>query len=111
MPRSPTLLRLAIIGLGFAGTIAAAATPASDRRFAATENRDARQDTRITTGLANGSINAQEAARLDAQQARIDTSQARLASDGHFSRKDQARIHVRQDVASRSIARKRHNQR
>lgn len=90
---------------------ALAGTPRSDRRLVATESRDAIQESRITTGAANGSLNASEAARLDSQQARIDRGQTRLAADGHFSRRDYARIDYRQDKANRHIARARNNHR
>lgn len=99
---------LALLGLGT--SLPAAATP-SQQRLAVTESRDARQDTRIATGLGNGQINANEAAHLNAQQARIDNSQARLAADGRFSRRDYARVDYRQDKANRNIARARNNRR
>ena len=90
---------------------ALASTPGNDRRSTVTESRLARQDTRIDTGTLNGTINATEAARLTNQQARIDNSRTRLASDGHFRRRDFARIDYRQDKASRTIARARSNRR
>ena len=90
---------------------AMAATPGSERRLDATESRDAAQEARINTGATNGTINAREAARLNHQQARIDQSQTRLASDGHFSRRDYARIDYRQDKANRNIAGARLNRR
>jgi hypothetical protein len=94
---------------------ALASTPgsanASERRLDATESRDARQEGRITAGAFNGSINAAEAARLNSQQARIDQGQTRLAADGHFSRRDYARIDYRQDKANRNIARATRNRR
>lgn len=88
-----------------------ATTTGSDRRLAATESRDARQESRIIDGIATGSINANEAARFNNQQTRVDNSQARLAADGHFSRRDYARVDYRQDRANRSIARARNNRR
>jgi hypothetical protein len=103
---------LAIIAAAVLAAVPALAeTPGSARRFTATENRDARQDTRIDNGVTGGGINANEAARLEAQQARIDTSETRLAADGNFSRRDYARIDYRQDKANRSIFRARNNRR
>jgi hypothetical protein len=102
------LLSTAIIITGLAAGAASAATP-SDRRFAASTTREARQDQRFATGIANGSISSREAARLADQQARIDNSQARLAADGRISARDYARLDARQDKAARSITRARHN--
>ncbi|MBC7519969.1 MAG: hypothetical protein H7268_02575 [Sandarakinorhabdus sp.] len=94
-----------------AATPARAQTPGSAHRITATENRDTRQETRIDTGVAGGGINANEASHLNAQQARIDTAQTRLAADGNFSRRDYARVDYRQDRANRSIFRARNNRR
>jgi hypothetical protein len=107
---------LAIIAAGLlapmlASVPALAETPGSARRITATENRDQRQETRIDTGVAGGGINANEAAHLNAQQARIDTTQTRLAADGNFSRRDYAKVDYRQDKANRSIFRARNNRR
>ncbi len=89
----------------------AVAGPRSDARYAATETRDARQDSRIATGTASGQINPHEAARLDARQTGIDNAQARLSADGYFSRRDYARVSYRQNRASHGIARARNNRR
>ncbi|MFZ4689607.1 MAG: hypothetical protein ACOYLS_10250 [Polymorphobacter sp.] len=106
------LIRFAIITVAAATALpAAAATPGSDRRLAATETRDTAQERRITAGASNGTINANEAARLNAQQAGIDRTQTRLAADGQFSRRDYARVDYRQDKANRNIARARNNRR
>ena len=103
---------LAIIAAAVLAAIPALAqTPGSARRITATENRDQRQETRIDAGVAGGGINANEAARLNAQPARIDTTEARLAADGNFSRLDYARVGFRQNKANRSIFRARNNRR
>lgn len=109
MTRLPYLVitALAII----AAPAAATPTPRSDARYAATETRDARQDSRIATGTASGQINPHEAARLDARQTGIDNAQARLSADGYFSRRDYARVSYRQSRASYGIARARNNRR
>lgn len=104
-------LYLAIAGLAIAAAVPATATPTprSDARYAATENRDSRQDTRIANGIASGQINAHEAARLNASQTRVDNAQARLSADGHFSRRDYARVSYHQSRAGYGIARTRNN--
>lgn len=109
-----TATRAAILAVFvLAGAAAAQATPhdASGYRNASIESREARQDGRIASGLGSGQINANEAARLGAQKARIDSSQARLSADGRYSRSDYQRIDYRQDKASRSITRARNNRR
>ncbi|PZN94464.1 MAG: hypothetical protein DCF31_09570 [Alphaproteobacteria bacterium] len=84
------LMPLIIIALaGFA--VPAAASP-SDRRFDATDARDARQEQRIANGVAQGTINPREAAWLDARNAHLDNVQNRLASDGRYSRRDRANV-------------------
>ncbi len=100
-----------VLAAGLAAAVPAIAQTPSDARLAATQSRDARQEQRIAAGVANGSINSREAARLDAQQGRIDNAEARLASDGRYSRRDFARINARQNRASAEIARARHNRR
>lgn len=106
-------LYLAIAGLaiGMAAPAVASPTPRSDARYAATENRDSRQDTRIANGIASGQINAHEAARLSASQTRVDNTQARLSADGYFSRRDHARVSYRQSRAGYGITRTRNNRR
>ncbi len=102
-------LCIAIIIAGISTGTANAATPGSDRRTAATNARETRQDQRLAAGIASGSINSTEAARIANQQVRIDHSQARLAADGRLSARDYARLDARQDKASRTIARARKN--
>jgi hypothetical protein len=102
---------LILIAALLAATPALANTPGSARRIAATESRDTHQETRITSGAANGSINPAEATHLNNQQARIDNTQTRLAADGNFSRRDYARVDYRQDKANRQIFRARNNRR
>lgn len=108
MPKPAMLVLFAAV---VAASPALADTPGSARRIAATESRDSHQETRITNGIAGGTINAAEAARLNSQQARIDNGQARLAADGNFSRRDYARINYRQSRASSQIFRARNNRR
>ncbi len=102
------LILIALAGIAMQiPALAAAQTPGSQRRLAATEARDSRQQQRIATGVANGRIDTQEAARLNARSAHIDNVQSRLASDGHYSRRDFARVSYRENRANRGIARAR----
>jgi hypothetical protein len=92
------------------GVIAtASAQTATDRREDVFAARDARQQTRIANGIANGQINSREAARLEAQQSRIDRAEARAEANGRVNRREFARIEARQNRASAHIYRARHN--
>lgn len=111
MPRQMTRLpSLAIAAMSILA-VPATATPRSDARYAATETRDSRQDSRIAAGTASGQITPYEAARLSAGQTRVDNTQARLSADGYFSRRDYARVSYRQARANFSIARARNDRR
>ncbi len=106
----PAIL-IAVATALLAGLPAAAQTAGSDRRLETSATRAANQDTRIVNGIANGAINHGEAERLNAQQGRIDSAQARLSADGRYSQRDFAKVSARQNHASRSIGRARFNRR
>jgi hypothetical protein len=72
--------------------------------------RQDRQQQRIAKGISNGKLTAQEAARLEQQQAQIDRYEARSRADGRgLNRAERARLENKQDRASKSIYRKKHN--
>ena len=101
-----SLIIIALAGVAMQiPALAAAQTPGSQRRIAVTDLRDSRQEQRIATGVANGRINPREASRLNARNGHIDNLQTRLAADGHYSRRDFARVSHRENRASRGIAR------
>jgi hypothetical protein len=104
-----TLLSKSLIlaAFGAALFVAPAQAASLDDRY---ESRSVRQTTRIDRGVSTGRINEREAARLYAQQGRIDTRQDRLAADG-YTRRDHARISNRQVDAARNIRRARYNRR
>lgn len=106
-----TLKLMPLLVLALAGLAVPAAASPSDRRFAASEARDVRQEHRIAAGIAQGTINPREASRLQARNGRIDNFQNRLAADGRYSRHDRARVAYRQNGASHGIYRARHNRR
>jgi hypothetical protein len=98
---------LILAAFGSALFVAPAQAASLDDRY---ESRSLRQATRIDRGVSNGRINPHEAARLNAQQGRIDTRQDRLAADG-YTRRDHARISHRQADAARNIGRAGYNRR
>jgi hypothetical protein len=72
--------------------------------------RQDRQQSRIANGINNGNLTAREAAALEKQQASIARYEARSSADGPgLTKIERARIEKRQDKASRSIRRQRHD--
>jgi hypothetical protein len=101
------LLIPALLAAALAATMAQAAgtnTPGLDQRQ---EN----QDRRIEQGVESGALNANEAARLEGQQNRVQRAEDRAKADGVVTRKERAALHHRQDHTSRTIHRKKHNAR
>lgn len=92
-----------IIALAAIGSLVA--TPA----IAGVNSRQQSQRDRIAQGWRSGELTPRETGRLARQQHRIGRSEARMRSDGHFSRRERARIHSRQDRASANIYRKKNN--
>ena len=98
-----TLLTAAIF-IGSTTLAAAQSTPTID-------TRQANQQNRINQGIAKGQINAREAANLQRGQARVQRIENRATADGVVTGREQARINRAQNVESRKIYNKRHNNR
>ena len=64
---------------------------------------------RIKAGVKDGSLTKREAGRLIRQQRRIGVARTRMASDGKLTPKERARLQLRQNRASRSIFKERHD--
>lgn len=75
------------------------------------QQREVNQQNRIDQGIQSGQLTPHEAGRLEAQQARIQQSEARMKSDGKLTRKERAKLTREQNRASRNIYRKKHNSR
>ncbi len=84
-------------------------TSASSLRMQADVQRNANQEARISQGLQSGSLNAQEAARLERGQAHVDRKEARAGADGHVGGIEQRSIQRTDNRQSRKIFRKKHN--
>ncbi|MFZ2207990.1 MAG: hypothetical protein WAV22_04920 [Porticoccaceae bacterium] len=100
-------LRAATLAAVLAGTTAHAEgtnTPVLDQR-------QANQEHRIEQGVESSALNANEAARLEGQQNRVQRAEDRAKADGVVTGKERAVLHHRQDHTSRAIARKKHNNR
>lgn len=73
---------------------------------------DARQDrqaNRITKGQATGQLSKQEAARLNAGQARVAGMKAGAKADGKVTRAERAAIQKEQNKQSRRIKKQKHD--
>ncbi len=75
------------------------------------DNRQDRQEQRIETGLQSGALTGPETRHIGQQQAGIVRAEARAESDGKITRREAVRLEYRQDQASRTIARTKHNDR
>ena len=93
------LLALAAAAPAFAGD---PATPGAERRQQV-------QQRRIGQGVASGQLTPRETIGLEREQAAVERAQKRMEADGLVTPGERARLHVRQDKASRDIYRARHN--
>ena len=92
---------LASVGLAqpcFAG----AATPGVDQR-------QFNQERRIQQGIESGALTNHEANQLERQQDRIERHEAAVKADGVVTARERASLTRQQNMASRNIARKKHN--
>jgi hypothetical protein len=94
------------LAAGSALSVLLAAAPAEAGRI---DNRENRQQSRISQGIASGRLNPRETARLEGREAALNRSIARMRSDGSLSAGDRARIERRQDRISRGIYRQKHD--
>ena len=76
---------------------------------AGTVQRDVNQQQRIEQGLKSGSLNTQEAARLEKEETRVERDQARAMRDGKLSPAEKARLAREQNQVSRDIYREKHD--
>lgn len=100
------LMSVLLISLSALGTFSTQASAASLGR---SENREARQETRISEGVQNGSLTPAEASRLEKRENRIDNMQANTAKDGRVTKRETARIERAQDRANNAIHHQKHD--
>ena len=103
--------RITAMVLTMAAVLAFASVVEAGTRTPRVNARQARQDARIDHGVANGSLTAAEAARLEAGQAHVQRVENRVKADGHVTAAERARLDNVQDRQSRKIWRKKHNAR
>src|SRR5262245_55408579 len=71
--------------------------------------RERRQQERIADGVRDGELTRKEAGKLEKEQAKIHTAEARAKADGEFTAKERAKIQKKQDKASRHIYKEKHD--
>ena len=93
---------LAVASLGAFAQAASTATPRVDQR-------EANQQQRIAAGAASGQLTAKETNRLEVEQARINTAEARAKADGTVTKGERKHLHRMQDRASKHIHHQKHD--
>lgn len=71
--------------------------------------RDVNQQERIEQGMQSGELNTKEASRLERQESRVNSMEAKAASDGKVSNTEAARIHRAQSQVSHDIYSEKHD--
>jgi len=71
--------------------------------------REERQQKRIAEGVESGQLTTKETARLEREQAKIETDREKAWSDGRLSKKEKAKLTREQDRASHHIYRQKHD--
>ena len=71
--------------------------------------RERHQQRRITHGVRDGELTANEARKLEKEQSKIHRDEAKAKADGVFTPKERAKIQREQDRASRDIYKETHD--
>jgi hypothetical protein len=95
------MIGLFVFGIAFA-TNAQTGTPV-------VKDRQVNQQKRIVKGAANGELTKSEYKTLQKDQREINRAKKRAKKDGKVTKKEKARLHHKQNKASKNIARKKHN--
>lgn len=97
-----TLVALAVLA---SGSVLAQSNSATDTFI----DRNINQQQRIEQGLQSGQLSTREAARLEKQEGKVESMEARALRDGNVSQKEANRIDHAQDQLSRNIYREKHD--
>ncbi len=103
------LSKTLIAALSLAAASAFAQTPGTNTPNI--DKREANQQARIASGVANGSLTPRETQRLEREQAAINNAEAKAKADGTVTTKERRKLHAMKDGASRDIHDKKHNAR
>jgi hypothetical protein len=98
------LVGAAVLCLSLGNAYAQDKTPVVDKR-------EKYQQARIEQGIKSGEVTRSEAARLEARQGKIKVDEAKAKSDGVVTAKERHKLKREQNRASRTIHRKKHNER
>ncbi len=97
--------KLVILGIA----MMAALTLAAHTNSPVSNKMEVKQEMRISHGVMNGELTVAETKFLVAQQNKIDRMQFRAQSDGVVTLRERRRINKKQNEASRSIRRQKHD--
>lgn len=84
---------------------------ASSQRLQSDVQRDANQQQRIANGQNSGQLTSREAGHLESGQARVNRAEANSAANGRVGGVEQARTQGKENVQSRRVYNKKHNDR
>ena len=84
---------------------------ASSQRLQSDVQRNANQQQRIANGQNSGQLTSREAGHLESGQARVNRAEANSAANGRVGGVEQARIQGKDNVQSRRVYNKKHNDR
>lgn len=93
------------------GMIGTSATAASGQVTPGVDRRQRNQKYRITNGIKSGEITKREARSIRYSTRSVKRYERRAKSDGKVTWTERARLHHKQNVASRKIYRTKHNNR
>jgi hypothetical protein len=102
-------LRLTLITAALALVSALASAQAPNTATPRVDARQAKQERRIEQGVASGQLTARETLRVEREQKRIATVEARAEGDGKVTVQERKRLHHLQNAASRDIRRQKHD--
>ena len=71
--------------------------------------RERHRQRRIADGVRHGELTQHEARKLEKEQAKIHSAEAKAKADGEFTAKERAKIQKRQDHASQHIHKEKHD--
>jgi len=71
--------------------------------------RERHQQRRIADGVRDGELTQKEARKLEKEQSKIHSAEAKAKADGEFTAKERAKIQKRQDEASHHIYKEKHD--
>jgi len=101
--------KFTISAVGVAIAIASFAAAAGNTATPRVDQREASQQARIDGGVASGQLTARETNRLDKQQARIVSIEAKDKADGTVTKGERRELHRMQSRASKNVYVQKHD--